>query len=212
MRRLSVNGIQQPFENLPDYWGKLLERIDRDADLRGEVVTAVRFDDVEQPAFREEALACPLTELDSIDVETTARRALIDDALAHGVISCHALATAARDARALLRAGDAAAACRALLEFGEGIRSLVVLVGAVAAACGTAFDSVETKGRSVSDDVNALIRQLEDVVAAQQADDWLTVADILEYEFEAGLEGWRARFSALRFAVSAVSEGPIEAV
>jgi hypothetical protein len=210
MRRVSVNGIQQPFENLPDYWGKLLERIDRDADLRGEVVTAVRFDDVEQPAFREEALcACPLAELDSIEVETTARRALIDDALAHGVISCQALATAARDARALFRAGDAAAACRTLVEFGEGIRSLVVLVGAVAAACGTAFDSAETKGRSVSDDVHALIRQLEDVVAAQQADDWLTVADILEYEFEAGLEGWRARFSALRFAFS---EGPTAAV
>ena len=210
MRQLNVNGIEQPLESLPDYWGKLLERLDRDADLRGEVVTAVRFDHVEQPAFREPVLIeCRLTELESIAIETTARRVLIDDALAHGVMSCHALATAARDARALFRAGDAAAASRALLEFGEGIRSLVVLVGAVAAACTTAFDSVDTKGRTVSDDVNDLIRQLEDVVSAQQADDWLTVADILEYEFEAALEGWRTRFTALRFAVS---EGPAEAV
>ena len=210
MRRLNVNGIEQPLENLPDYWGKLLEQVDRDADRRGEVVTAVRFDDVEQPAFREEALAsCPLTELEAIEIETTARRALIDDALAQGIISCHALATAARDARALFRAGDVAAASRALVEFGEGIRSLVVLVGAVAAACATAFDSIETKGRSVSDEVNDLIRQLEDVVAAQQADDWLTVADILEFEFESALAGWRERFAALRFAVA---DGRTEAV
>jgi hypothetical protein len=210
MRRLSVNGIQQPLENLPEYWGKLLESVDRDADLRGEVVTEVRFGDVEQPAFREQALGeRPLTEVESIEIETTTRRALIDDALAHGMISCQALATTARDARALFRAGDVAAASRALLEFGEGIRSLVVLVGAVAAACGTAFDTLDAKGRSVSDEVNDLIRQLESVVAAQQADDWLTVADILEYEFEAALAGWRARFAALRFAIP---EGRPEAV
>lgn len=202
MQRLIVNGIERPLENPPEYWGNLLEWVEQDATARAEVVTAVRFNDVDQPAFRHAALGqCPLTELESIEVETASKRELVVDALAHGVISADALTIAARDTSEMFRRGEAAAANQRLAEFGDGIRSLVVLVGVVSAACGTTIDQLNVNNRPVSSDVNDLIGHLEDVVAAQQARDWLTVADILEYEFEPALASWRSLFDGLRSAI-----------
>jgi len=197
-----VNGIERPLENPPEYWGNLLEWVEQDATARAEVVTAVRFDDVDQPAFRHAALGqCPLTELESIEVETASKRDLVIDALAHGVISADALTIAARETSEMFRRGETAAANQRLAEFGDGIRSLVVLVGAVSAACGGSVDRMDVGGRTVEQEVSGLIGQLEDVVAAQQALDWLTVADILEYEFDPALANWRSLFDGLRSTI-----------
>ena len=204
MQRLIVNGTERRLENVPEYWGNLLEWVEQDAAARAEVVTEVRFDDVEQPAFRHAALGqCPLSELDSIEVETASKRALIDDALAHGVMSAHALAAAAKETTGMFRNGNVAAANQRLAEFGDGIRSLLVLVSAVSAACGATLDQLDVSGRTMSAEVNALVQQLETLVEAQQAQDWLTVADILEYEFEPALGTWRSMFEGLRVRTAA---------
>ena len=41
----------------PETWGDLLERLDRTLVADGRVVTAVRFDGVDQPSFRDAELA-----------------------------------------------------------------------------------------------------------------------------------------------------------
>jgi hypothetical protein len=202
MQRLVVNGSEWTIENLPDSWGKLLEQVDVTAAAGGEVVTAVRFDGIDQPAFRHALLGeCPLDHVNSIEIETAARRELIEAALEHGSTSADVLTVAAREVGTMFRRGDLADAHQRLVQFAEGIRTLVVLIGVVEAALGVSAEELDANGRSISDEVTDLMAQLEDVTAAQQAHDWLAIADILEYAFPPMLDYWRSLLEGLRSGV-----------
>jgi len=59
-------------------WGNWLQALDASASRTGQIVTAVRFDGVEEPAFRAaQAQARRLAAFESVEVETAPPRALV---------------------------------------------------------------------------------------------------------------------------------------
>jgi hypothetical protein len=203
MPRLTVNDrVQQP-DPLPEHWAVLLKKLDESAAGRGHVVTAVRFDGVDQPTFREPAAGhLRLDTVASIEVDTADPAELLDQALAEGGRAATSLASAAGATAHAFRHESPAEANQRLALLGAGIRSLVALLAGFGAARGLNLDQVDWEGRPLSARVRDLIEQLEPVVEAQQAEDWLTVADVLEYEVQPALHAWRAIFEGLRTAPS----------
>jgi hypothetical protein len=168
MSRLVLNSAEQALQNTPEFWGDLLDGLDQDASGRGEVVSAVRFDGVEEPAFRElEHTGRRLSELRSIEVETARPRDLIDDALQ------------------------------------QAVSMLISVLATAAGALELSLDRIQWDGRPASAQIADLIGQLDAIIAAQQTQDWLTVADILEYDFQPVLKTWQPVFGALREAMPA---------
>lgn len=199
MPRLTLNDVQQSSVNLPEFWGELLEGLEQQAGTHGEVVTAVRFDGVEEPTFREPDQARRgLAALASIEVETATRRALVDDALTQGWSAAEALATAAGKTSETFRTGGIASANRHLSDLGEGIRTLLAVLGTVSDALGVSLDQFESGGRPVAAHLAQMVEQLEWMIQAQQSHDWLTLADILEYDVQPSLTSCREVFDALR--------------
>ncbi len=204
MLRLVLNDEEHLVENMPECWGELLDGLEQDAGGRGEVVTAVRFDGVDEPTFRDEARTTRgLTDVDLIEVETQTRGDLIDEALAQGAVAIDSLAAAVGQTGEAFRGADLVGANQRLAELGMAIRSLISILSTGAGALGVSLDRMDWNGRPVSVQLGELIGQLESIIDAQQAHDWLTVADILEYDFQPALATWRPVFDALRAAIPA---------
>lgn len=202
MPHVVVNAGEQTVEDLPETWGKLLAGLDRDAAARGEVVTAVRFDGVDEPTFRQPVHATlPLSGFERIEIDTTTPDDLIDEALAEGEVALAALAGAASRTGAAFRSVDLVGANQNLMDLGEGVRSLVGILATSAQALGIDLQQMTTNGRAVAVQIDELSAQLESIIDAQKAHDWLTVADILEYDLEPAIRGWRPVFEMLRSAV-----------
>lgn len=184
---------------MPQFWGDLLAGLEHDAATRGEVVTAVRFDGVDEPTFREPVqIARDVRGFEVIEIRTENPRALLDDVLGHGASAATALAAAAGRTGEAFRGSDLAQANQGLSELGDGIRTLTDILATSAGVLGVPLHQMEWNGRVVSDRLSELVGQLESVVEAQQAQDWLTVADILEYDFQPALAAWRPVFESLR--------------
>lgn len=199
MLRLMLNDVEQSCENLPKYWGELLQALEEEAGEQGEVVTAVRFDGVDEPTFRDGPYAIVgLRDLASIEVETATRRALIDEALTQGVSAADALAAAAGRTSDTFRGGNIAGANQHLSDLGEGIQTLLIALGTSSAALGVSLDRMEWSGQSVSARLTQMVGQLESMIQAQQSHDWMTLADILEYDVQPSLADCRQVFGALQ--------------
>lgn len=197
--RLILNNTEQPAMNVPANWGDLLQRLDGDANQRGEVVTAVRFDGVDEPTFRDpRQIAREVHELELIELETATPAGLLDEALMQAALAAGALAAAAGQIGWALRRGERSVANTQLTQLGEGIRSLTWLVGTTATVRGVNFNQMLCDGSVMSVLLADLARQLSSIVEAQQAQDFLTVADLLEYDLQPALYSWQVLFEALR--------------
>jgi hypothetical protein len=197
--RLIINQREEMLSNVPEFWGDLLRRLEDDAAARGELVSAVRFDGVDDPSFPDPSRrGRPLSEVGTIEVETETPHALVQSALTEGESSAQTLAAAALAAANAFRTGDASTGNARLADFGEGVRFLIAILDTVVTALNVTLDSLESDGRPVTAHLAELMKQLESMIAAQQSRDWATVADILEYELHPSLGAVRAVFSLLK--------------
>ena len=82
MPRVQIDGEPFGIERLPLRWEELLQTIDETSQARGHIVTAVRFNGVEESTFRRPDLCQRLvSDSDAIDVTTATPQALLSDAL-----------------------------------------------------------------------------------------------------------------------------------
>lgn len=201
MVRLVLNQQEQIVDNLPESWGELLRRLEAEAAVRGELVSAVRFNGADEPTFQQPAQARRAVRgFATIEVETAAPGALVDAALAHGAAAAAVLAVASRQTSEAFRRSDGAAANARLAELGEGIGSLVTVLEMVA-SLGISLDRAEWNGRTVPAQLGEIVGQLQSMIDAQQAEDWLTVADILEYGIHPALDTAQPVFEGVRAAI-----------
>lgn len=202
MTRLMLNDSELPMASVPACWGELLTGLEESANQRGEVVTAVRFDGVDEPTFGQSAQSTrTLNDVALIELETATPADLLDDALAQGALAAEALSTAAGEIGTAFRGPDVTGANLRMAEFANGIQSIVWILNTAAAARGVSLALMESNGRAMSVQLAELTGQLIAIVEAQQAQDWLTVADILEYDFKPALQAWRPVFEGLRPAI-----------
>jgi hypothetical protein len=90
------------------------------------------------------------------------------------------------------------------VQLAESLLSLVALLAASAAAAGTSLDALTLNGQKVGPALVALDLALSPLLEAQAAGDWITVADILEYEIATSIPPMNDVFEALRETSGAV--------
>lgn len=179
-------------------WGELLGRVDRDLEGSGRIVTAVRLDDVEEPAFRDPELAVrELSTISQIDIQTGTPDELLRSCLEEAITGADALAEATTRIGDAFRRGDLEGANQDLAELARGIATLVTIVGAAGLAMRVQSIEVGEPDGEIPDAIAELDRFLQDLIAAQRDQDWITVADILQYDVEPSLRRWRSMLAAL---------------
>lgn len=198
MARILVNNIQQTAEPALNTWGELLDQLDCASATDGQIVTAARFDGVEEPSFRDDVLKGRRLEgWRTVEVQTEAPRRLLASCLTEVASGVGAMRTAVLRLADLFRGADVATASAGLRHVADDMQTLMTLVNTLSGPLGVDLASMRTGDRSIADEMQALERDLHAIVQAQVDQDWLTVADALEYDLEPSLSAWEAIFTSL---------------
>jgi hypothetical protein len=210
MYEVLVNDEPQPRETPCETWGKLLAALDARCTARGQVVTAVRFDGVEQPAFRGgEFEAIDLSGLATIEVEAATPAELLLSTIEQAVAAIDALQQAADRIGASFRGFDVSSANEELASLASGLGSVITVADTLGQAMQIELATLPCEGGTASTMVDELVGHAEALIGAREIGDWITVADIVEYDVAPCLRRWPAVFHALRDAVPAGSFAPV---
>jgi hypothetical protein len=194
MPQLFINDKAQAAPIPAQTWGELLAALEAQADRDGVLLTAARFDGVDEPSFRDAAVvARPLRGVTELHIETAAPSAFLRQCLLDTIPSLRQSSEQARQTGMLFRGQDLTAAQRALTVVAGELRDLTSLMATLSGPLGIDMNGVKVDGVSGAAAVAELETMLGELVAAQQSDDWLTVADLLEYDLEPAM----TRFAAL---------------
>ncbi len=199
MATVLLNGTAfRPAAPVPN-WGPLLDAVDRHVAPTGEIVAAVRFDGVDEPGFRDDAvLGLVLGSEVIVEIDTLTPSDLLGDVLDEASRSLPAVAASACELASVLRGADVGAAARGIGQLAETIANLVQLVVAAATARGIALETLETREGPAMPLLRALDAQMTPLLEAQGAGDWITVADILEYDVAPLMPRFDALLDSLR--------------
>jgi hypothetical protein len=185
-------------------WAGLLAGIDATLNPARRIVTDVRFDGIDEAAFRDPVvLDRPLGDLAMVEVVSGTPAMLVERILAEAAASLDGLCRGAAQVGELARAHDSQMAARGLVELAEGLSALVGIVGAAALALEVDLGQLRCDDRPASVLLGELTRLIDQVISAQADGDWIAVADVLQYDLEPTLRGWRPLFTSLLQAPAA---------
>lgn len=198
MAHCLVNDIPEILDFRPETWGQLLGGLDRRLSVQRRVVTAVRFDGVDQPSYRHDGLAgLALGEVAQVEVDAEDAVALLRAAVDAAEDSLPQLVSGVRTTAAALRRGAATAAT----ELGALVTALQSLV-ALTVAAGTAADLAFGPDAGAERAVRVACGRIEDALASvlrhQGAGDRAALADGLDHHLAPAVAGWTAVLTPIR--------------
>ena len=118
-------------------WGQLLGSLDRELAATRRTVTAVRFDGVDQPSFRDPDLAVRrLAVLGRIEADSLDTSTLLQNTVIVAVEGLAVMAGGSRRVSDAFRGVDMAGANTELAKLVEAVRSLMTLTAAIGDAAG----------------------------------------------------------------------------
>jgi hypothetical protein len=191
MSMCAVNGREWEAPVGLKTWGQLLEALEQGAGAERAVVTAVRFRGVDQPSFREPVLlAQDLAAGAPIDVDTCRAHALVAEAVETALNGLDPLAQAAQQTADAFR-------CHDLAEAHSGLEAVVGTLQALTRLTALAGQAGVAPRTARADHDHATLTErlgqsLEALITAETNEDWVSVADVLEYDVADLLPGWEA--------------------
>jgi hypothetical protein len=193
MAAIYLNDVPQKFDNVPETWGDLLDRLDARVADSGVILSAARFDGVDEPSFREPSVtARPLSEVRRVDVETAMPTAFLRECLLEAIPPLQETAQRARQLGAIYRAADVSSGHEGLKSLAAELGATAVLADMLAGPLAIDLTRVSVEGVTATQHLQQLGTTVDDLVAAQEAHDWVTVADVLEYDLEPAIRRWAA--------------------
>lgn len=198
MTRVLINNEPRDVDGTLETWGDLLAWLDEGCAREGRLVTAARLDGVDEPSFREpDHSNRALKGVAVVEVDTQTPASLVLDSLGEAIDGLGSLRSFAVVTATRFRGTDIGAANRGLADLSEGLRTFVSLVAALSGALGINVEALEWQGRPVSGLLEDIGQPLVELAEAQGAEDWVTVADVLEFDLEPALAQTEPFFVAL---------------
>lgn len=183
MPNVLLNGSTYALATAPATWHDLLAILDQDLDRQGQTVASVRFDGIDEPAFRApDLLARPLAPAAIIEVDGDTPRGLILRALDEASASAPEVARAAVTLAERYRLSDVAAANKELGVFAETLSHLMALVAAAGQVLQVNLRDVQAAEGPVAETITQLDTAVSTMLEAHAGQDWITLADTLEYD------------------------------
>ena len=197
MPEIFVNDVRHALEAPPATWGDLLASLDEQAAGQGVLLTIARFDGVEEPSFRDPAVtARRLSDMVRVDVETAAPKVFLRQCIVDSIRPLEQAADRAGALSVIYRGHDVSAGHQGLTTLAAELQDLTALAALLSGPLEidlAAFSDGDTEVPHV----DALGTSLAALVAGQETADWLTVADVLEYDLEPAIRRWVVLLNAV---------------
>jgi hypothetical protein len=193
MPEIYFNQVPQQLAPMPATWGELLDMLDERAAGDGTILSAARFDGVEEPAFRDpDVVARTLSGVSRVEVESATPNAFLRSCLTDVIGPLEASADTVLTLAGLYRGHDLTRGHQGLTQLASDLRNLATLVAMLGGPIGIDLTAAGGDGVTADQQIEELESALDALVSAQAAEDWLTVADILEYDLEPLIRRWAA--------------------
>lgn len=193
MPEIYLNDVPQQFDHPCKTWGDLLNILDARASDAGVLLSAARFDGVDEPSFRDPAaIAKPLGAVRRVEVETAMPAAFLRDCLLEAIQPLHETAQTTKRLSEIYRGRDVTPGHQGLKTLASELGATAVLADMLAGPLAIDLTAVSVEGVTAAQHLQQLGTTIDALVAAQEAQDWITVADLLEYELEPSIRRWAA--------------------
>jgi hypothetical protein len=83
------------------------------------------------------------------------------------------------------------------------LRQFAVMVDVLRGPLAVAPERLQQQGQTIDEQMTAIVGHLEALIAAQDQEDWVAVADVLELDLGPALNGWGPLLRSLASAVPA---------
>ena len=198
MLTLTVDGERAAIEGGPETLGDLIASADALCAARGRIVTTLRLDGAEEPAFRDtHVVSRRLSTLRRIEIESGTAAELALSCLSEAGLALHALADTAACAAVHLRAGDVKQGNQDLGAITQGMATVLTISSAASLGLGLDLGTCQTPHGTLSSIAQRASRDLESLIDAQVKADWPTVALILARDLQHSLRLWGEICAAL---------------
>jgi hypothetical protein len=191
---IAVNGEARLSESGRKNWGQLLDLLESGEGASRSIVTAVRFDGVAVPTFREPSmLGKTLGDVELIEVETSTFDQLLHESALAAYESVAPLKRAVARIAGSFRGSDPDNASRELPSLTGALQGLTV----VTAMLTSARSSTSGDARYFDVLASRLCEVLDDIVECQTREDWRGIAAVLETSLTTALTDWASVLLAL---------------
>lgn len=198
---VEINGRETIVGNHMKTVGDLVTFVDGALAAHGEVVTVLRLDEVDETAFRDpDVCSQDLSAFRTVRVESGSPQALARRCLGDAAQALGSLSRASHEAADLFRGYDVTPARAMLEQVSQGLMAVLRIVSAASLALRRELDGVGADGKSIASLSADLDRILQDLVASQHNEDWLQIADILQYDLSPVLDGWECALTEVAAA------------
>lgn len=181
----------------PETWGELLDAVERTLVPGRQVVTAVRFDGVDQPTYRSPELAATaVSTVARIDIDAEDAAALLTAAVDAAADSLPGLIDGVRQTAAALRSGTADAPAQLVTLVGA-VQSLVALTAAAATAANVSMGDAAAAPPVVAACAE-LETALQRLVGHQAGARWPALAAALDRDLAPAIARWHDVLDPIR--------------
>jgi hypothetical protein len=185
MLQIYVNNVRQELVPSPTTWGELLDMLDAKAANDGTILSVARFDGVEEPSFREpDVVSRALNDVTRVEVKTAVPSEFLRECLIDTLEPLEECASAAVGLAAIYRRHDLSQGHEALAQLAANLHALMTIASMLDGPIGVELGAEEQ--------MVELGNAIDALVTAQSSEDWLTVADTLEYDLEPAIRRWTA--------------------
>jgi len=187
--KLLVNGKEETVSYMGETLGDLLLHIEKDGVPQGNVVRSIKIDGEESSPDSPAAQKTPLSEIATLEVEISTLSDMINKNVENADAYLIRLIPGIEKSVELFRMGNEQEANKFFINIIDGIdwlsQVLDMILTAKAISPDTVFD-----GKSIQDRRASLMDLTQQMVDANKNQDWVLLADILEYEILPYYQEW----------------------
>ncbi len=198
MATLMIDGRAHSGEKPLKTVGDLVAAADDWLARSGRIVTELRLDGVDEPAFREpQIVGQSASAYSEVRIESGTRADLALRCLHEAGDALKSLAEAAASVADLYRLGEIAEANRELAAITDGIGTALAITGAASLGLGVDLGTMATSEGTLGDLTAATSQELQGLISAQLESDWEGTADMLIGGLSPVLRRWSVACSVL---------------
>jgi hypothetical protein len=187
--KLLVNGKEETLSYMGETLGDLLLHIQKEGVAQGNVVRSIKIDGQESSSDSPEAQRRPISEIATLEVEISTLDDIINKNIENADAYLIRLIPGIEKSVELFRMGSEQEANKFFIKIIDGIdwfsQVLDIILTAKAMSPDTVFE-----GKSIQDRQTSLVSLTQQMVDANKNQDWVLLADLLEYEILPYYQEW----------------------
>jgi hypothetical protein len=131
-----------------------------------------------------------LADVARVDIETATPAVFLRRVLLDAIVPLQEAADVCARLSAVYRRQDVSAGHAGLTSLASELRGLTVLVAMLTGPLQIDLGTSASDGTTAADEMETLGVAIDALVSAQESEDWLTVADVLEYDLDPAIRRW----------------------